>query len=124
LKILIVDDSSFARRSVMKFLKRDFPDAEYLMAENGEEGLALFFSDNPDFVVLDLLMPIIDGSEFVERLGEKKETGKIIVLSADVQEKVKTQLLEKGILDFINKPINAPKAAEVAEKMRTVYAGS
>lgn len=115
-KILIVeDDRIIARMYSIKFLGDGF---EVQLAENGQQGLELMKTFNPDMVLMDLMMPVMDGFSALEIA--KADTGlkdiPIIVLTnlsmiEDV-EKVKRM----GALDYIVKSNMTPK--EVLEKVK------
>lgn len=69
-KILIVDDNVFFAKTVSNFLPPD--KYEVVTAEDGEEGLKKLQSEKPDLVLLDILMPKIDGIEFLKILQSKR----------------------------------------------------
>ncbi|MCB1177749.1 MAG: PAS domain S-box protein [Leptospiraceae bacterium] len=106
-KILVVDDepiNSFILKEIleqMNFL--------VYIAENGEDGLKKLKEIKPDLIILDLMMPVMSGFEFMlelNNLGDEFQSN-IIVSSADVQEETKLKSLELGAIDFIEKPINS-----------------
>lgn len=121
MKILVVDDSNFAQRSVIKFMKNEFNDAEFITAFDGEEGYRVFEKEDPDFIFVDLLMPNINGQEFIKMVKSKKPYANIIVMSADIQNNVKEEIIKMNVLSFINKPFNIEKAKIISEKMREIY---
>lgn len=99
--ILVIDDEAPIRR----FLHSSLPDSEYrlLEAENGEQGIRLTATENPDIVLLDLGLPDVDGIEVARRLREWTEVP-IIVLSARGREQDKVQALDAGADDYLTKP--------------------
>ena len=101
--ILIVDDSKTTRNAVRKVLKHE--GHETLEAANGEEGLELAAAHGPDCIVLDLIMPRMDGFEVLKALHKKGSNIPVIVLSADIQEIVREDCLKLGADAFINKPL-------------------
>ena len=106
IKILAVDDSSLSRR---RFVAKPLRDAGYEVCEavNGEEGLSAVEEHNPDIIVSDLLMPVMDGFEFIAALRDRGVTTPVIVASADIQETTREKLEELGTFAFINKPFKA-----------------
>ena len=124
MNILVIDDSSFARRSTVKFLKMQFPDANFFTAEDGQEGYEIFVRERPELTTVDLLMPVLDGAGFIKKARTAIEEAFIIVLSADVQELVKEEIHGMGVHLFLNKPISPDKAAQIAEETRKFYAES
>ena len=67
-KILIVDDSSFQRKKVKRLLEAKSHDV--LVADNGELGLEMIVSHDPDWILLDVLMPNLDGFGFLQKKKE------------------------------------------------------
>ncbi len=103
-KVLIVDDDMFVVAVVEKILLKDGYDV--ISASNGEEGLSLVNSDDPDIVILDVLMPGMDGIEVLQKLKQGKETCMIPVIMLSGKEKVEDRVagFETGADDYIAKP--------------------
>jgi len=80
---------------------------EPILAENGAVGLMKLKSHRPDAILLDLVMPVIDGFEFLEDLQSRGDPTPAIVLTADIQDSVREICEELGARDFLNKPIQA-----------------
>jgi len=118
-RILIVDDSSIARDIVKKILGAGY---EYDKAANGEEALSKIRETSPDLVLLDLLMPGIDGFGVLEKLQETGNTIPVLLLSADIQKSTREKALTLGAADLLNKPIDPEalrlKAAGLLETKR------
>ncbi len=113
--ILIVDDAAFTRRMIRKALVAE--GHETLEAANGQEGLDMIASHAPDCILIDLLMPVMDGFAVLEALGNRQSTIPVIVISADIQENVRQRCLDLGAADFINKP---PKEEELSKTVQQV----
>lgn len=114
--ILIVDDAAFSRRMIRKFLQAD--GYEILEAVNGREGLEMVGTHNPDCILLDLLMPDVNGFEFLKILQEQGAKIPTIIISADIQDSSRNQGLELGATAFINKP---PKQEELRKTVQQVF---
>lgn len=99
--ILIVDDSMLIRQILFKTLKT--AGYEVVEASNGIEAMEKIKNENPDCIVLDILMPEMGGFEVIEALKEAKLDIPVIILSADIQKTTKTKCFELGVFDFINK---------------------
>jgi signal transduction histidine kinase len=98
LRILVIDDDETARYTMRTFATR--PGAEIIEAENGLEGLAKAVSDQPDLILLDLMMPGIGGHEVLQRLKGDPATANIpvlIVTSRFINEDEKRQILSKAL---------------------------
>ena len=100
-RILVVDDEL----SIIKFLRANLESKGYevLTAINGAEALQTFEMELPDLVILDIMMPKMDGFEVCRRLREWSQTP-IIMLSARGDESDKVKCLDLGADDYITKP--------------------
>ncbi len=121
MRILIVDDSKLSRM-VLKRQLNDFGLNEIVEAESGDKALELI--DNCDAVFVDLLMPNMSGETLVEEIKKRNPALKVVVVTANIQEKVKERLLGMGIECFIPKPITKEKIKIVAEKLKNEKRGA
>ncbi len=106
-RVLIVDDSEFMRAVLKSILHSE--GHEILEASNGAEAIALYRSERPDLVTMDITMPEVDGLEAAEAILEEFSDAKIVMCSALGQEKIIRRAIEKGVLDFISKPFKPEK---------------
>ncbi len=102
-RILIVDDEKRIVNTVRKYLENDGYEA--LVAYDGAAALETWKREQPDLVVLDILMPKLDGLGFCREV-RKKSTTPIIVLSAKSSEFDKLQGLDLGADDYVTKPFS------------------
>jgi len=100
-RILVVDDEPQIRRALKTALTGHGYEVE--VAENGEEALTLLPSWQPDALVLDLVMPEVDGIEELRQTRTWSDLP-VIVLSARGQERDKVQALDLGADDYLTKP--------------------
>ena len=102
-KILVIDDE----RNIVDLVAFNLKKEGYavLTATDGEEGLALTFAENPDLVLLDVMMPKMDGFETCRKIREKKQTP-IIMLTARAEEIDKVLGFELGADDYVTKPFS------------------
>jgi DNA-binding response OmpR family regulator len=103
-RILLVDDEQPIQTLLSFPLQRDGYDV--VVASDGREALARFDELPPDLVVLDLMLPRMDGLEVCKRLRAKGETVPIIMLTAKSEEIDKVLGLELGADDYITKPFS------------------
>lgn len=102
-KILVVDDEERIRRLLKMYLERENYYIEE--AENGDVALEMALNQDYDLIVLDIMMPGIDGVEVCRLLREKKATP-IIMLTAKGEEANRVHGLEAGADDYIVKPFS------------------
>ena len=103
-KVLIVDDEKLIVKATSLVLK--LAGYSVLKAYNGPEGLERAAADNPDVIMLDIMMPGMDGWQVLERLKEKSETADIpvIIFTAKEHFRGRRRSLEAGAADYITKP--------------------
>lgn len=103
-QVLIVDDEM----SILKFLRSNLEERGYavISAADGEEALNIIERELPDLIILDVMMPKMDGFEVCRRLREWSPIP-IIMLSARGDEKDKVQCLDLGADDYIVKPFGS-----------------
>jgi two-component system, chemotaxis family, chemotaxis protein CheY len=77
---------------------------EVVEGGDGEEGLRLAASCEPDCMVLDLLMPKVDGMEVLRRLQEQQLALPVIIHTSDVQDQTRQECLALGAADLLTKP--------------------
>ena len=107
--ILVVDDEKDLLDLIEYNLKKE--GFNVLKAENGEDGIAIAKEHKPDLVLLDIMMPKMDGLEAVEimRKDDSLKRIPIIFLTARSDEKTEVEGLNKGGDDYITKPISTTK---------------
>jgi CheY-like chemotaxis protein len=116
-KILIVDDR-WENRSVMVNLLGELG-FEVAEAMDGQEGLDKVAEFQPDLVIADLVMPVMDGFEMIRQLRQspQSENLSIVVSSASVFESDQYESLAAGANDFLPKPISAEKLLEMLQSL-------
>lgn len=116
LKILITDDSKLLRRKLREELEK--LDCDVLEAENGKEAIMRDLTEQPDGVILDIVMPEVGGIETLQVIKEiNPEIPVIMLSSAGTSQKLK-QTLELGALDFIQKPYTSEQIKQAVEQIR------
>lgn len=120
LNILIVDDSMVVRTVVHKALKlAEVPINELHQVANGSEALAILENHRVDLIFTDLMMPVMDGEEFVTKLNESgmiRDIAVIVVSSAAGTERM-IRLQKLGVKGFIHKPFTPEQIGEVVDKV-------
>lgn len=115
-KILIIEDDKFLRELIAKkLIKEDYETSE---AVDGEEGIKRVKEEKPDLILLDLILPGIDGFEVLSRIKEDPVLSRIpvIILSNLGQKEDVERGLELGAIDYLIKAHFTP--GEIIEKIR------
>lgn len=102
-RILVVDDENRIRRLVRMYLEKESFEVEE--AEDGEEALNLALNNDYDLILLDVMMPEMDGIEVCQELRKVKTTP-VIMLTAKGEESSRVQGFEVGADDYIAKPFS------------------
>ena len=114
-KILIVEDDGNIRELLRLYLERE--GYEITEAANGEEGVELWRKINPDMILLDVMMPIMDGWQ-VCKIIRKESKVPIIIMNAKGETFVKVNGLEMGADDYIVKTL---EMREVIARVRAIF---
>lgn len=118
-KVLIVDDDP----KLLKMLQRTlaYENLEVLTATNGLEALPLVASEMPDLIILDWMMPQMNGLDFVQRLREERNDTMVLMLTARDAVENRVEGLESGADDYLVKPFApAELVARVHAMLRRV----
>ncbi len=118
-KILIVEDDNFVAE--VYFAKLKEMGYETYLAQNGKEGLEAVKKTEPDLILLDILMPVMDGHEMLEEMRKNEKWKKIpVILLTNVGEKDTIRKVRSlGVNDYLIKSHFTP--AEVLDKIKTVF---
>jgi DNA-binding response OmpR family regulator len=115
--ILVVDDST----TNVVLLEAILDEKGYRIetALNAKEAYAILAQQNPDLILLDLLMPKISGFDFLAQIRNNENTRNtpVIVVSALTDEENITKIMEMGAIDFIKKPIDLQYLVEKVESV-------
>lgn len=109
IKILIVDDNTTYLKTLKEQLIRNFPDSIIFPAQNGEESIEIAKKNQPDIVLLDILMPGINGYEvcrLFKSMKELKSIPLVLVTIVNLDEDSLSKALEAGADAFLPKPID------------------
>ncbi len=116
-KIMVVDDEPDILAMIEMILNRK--GYETVLAEGGEEALKLLGEMRPDLILLDLMMPRMDGTEFLRRLRSDENLKDIPVVVVSVRSTIEKESREAMELadDYITKPIDIPTLYATIEEM-------
>lgn len=110
LRLLTIDDDDRMRRSLRAY----FEDSGMIVFEaaSGKEGLAVFAAEHPDVVLVDLIMPGMNGLEVIEQLATISPETPAIVVSGTSELNDAVEAVHRGVWDFVTKPIISMAALE------------
>lgn len=121
LTILVAEDIPMNFMLIMNMLKNIYPNATILEAKNGKEAIDIVQTHNPNIILMDVQMPIMDG---IEATREIKNLNNgfftqipIIALTAGVSRKERDECFHAGMTEFISKPIDRSSLEKVIQKM-------
>ena len=114
-RILLVDDEPTMLKGLKYSLEQD--GYEILTAQDGEEALSVFFDNEVDLVLLDVMLPKMDGIQVCQRIREQSNVP-IIMLTAKGEDMDKILGLEYGADDYMTKPFNV---LEVKARIKSIF---
>lgn len=103
-RILVADDDAFILQFIDKVLRSQ--DHETILTNNGEQALDMFQQNPPDLVLLDVMMPKLDGFQVCQQIRSRDPLVPILMLTARMQVENKVKGLESGADDYITKPFD------------------
>jgi DNA-binding response OmpR family regulator len=113
-KLLLIDDDQTLLHLLSQYLKES--DYEVFEATNGKEGLHLAYAERPDLILLDVMLPGMDGWEICARLREMTDVP-VIMLTAKATEADKLRGFRLGVDDYVTKPFSF---AELTARIQAV----
>lgn len=113
-KILIIEDEDNIREFVTALFEVN--GYQVFTSKTAQSGLLMFTSHNPDLVILDLGLPDLDGTEFLNEIRKESLTP-VMVLSARTNESDKVEALDMGANDYVTKPFGS---AELLARVRSI----
>ena len=112
--VLVVDDAQFMRLRVKNLLVSEGYDV--IEAADGQEAIKTYNIHQPDVVLMDITMPVMDGLEALKAIREQYPDAKVIMCSALGQESTVIQAIKSGAKDFIVKPFQPERVLEAIRK--------
>lgn len=114
--VLVVEDEPDMRRYLSEILQREY---QVVQARDGQEGLRLALERDPELILLDLMLPEMDGLEVCRQIRSdpKPRHSRIMLLTARADEQSKLTALENGANDFLTKPFST---VEVLTRLRNL----
>jgi len=113
-KVLVVDDAEFVRVRTGSFLSQK--GYEIVEAADGAQAVEKYQAEQPDVVLMDITMPVMDGISAVRAIRELDPQARIIMCSAVGQKSMVIESLKAGAKDFVLKPFQPEKLLQTLEK--------
>lgn len=120
LRILITDDSRLLRKKLREELER--LNCEVIEAVNGKEAITLVLEQEPDGVILDIVMPVVGGIEALEFIREVAPDVPVVMLSSMGTPQKLMKCLKMGAIDFIHKPYTREQIIHTVERLKRLKA--
>ena len=120
IKVLIADDHDLIRQGLKRIISFEEDMVIVGEAENGEKVITMLKSCDPDVVLLDMKMPLMDGLEVLQRAKEGSDTIKIIMLTIENDRDFILDAINKGADGYVLKD---SAGTEIVEAIKTVYGG-
>jgi CheY-like chemotaxis protein len=120
LQILLVEDEAYFRLFVSKVLGLSLP-CTVVEAKNGQEAVALCQTSEPDLILLDIYMPVMDGLEALPLIRALKPTTPIVMLTSVSEEAVVEKCVTLGASHLIRKDVNALELKTEIQKMLQMF---
>lgn len=111
--VLIVDDEARVVRNISRVLGGK--GLKTFLAGDGEEGLNVYVKEKPEFVLLDLFLPLKSGLEVLEEIRKTGAKTKVFMVSAETGETYLKQAEAFGATGYILKPLDADKLFKIAD---------
>ena len=114
--VLVVDDSKTSRTLLRNILVANGYEV-IGEAENGQEGYDKYCELEPDFVTLDITMPVMDGIETLVKIKEYDENAKVIMVTAAGQKGKMLDAIKLGAAEFVTKPFETDQIVSIIESI-------
>lgn len=115
MNILIIDDDQAIREILAEtFLHEGW---DYDTAKNGFEGLHKAFKGDFDVIIMDLVMPRMDGLTATKEIVREKPESKIVVITGTITDTIERQAMEAGAKAFLKKPLSLINLVETIKKV-------
>lgn len=115
ISLLYVEDDPCTRETVSKVIAEQLPGVTIHPAENGEEGLRLYKEHNPDLVLTDLSMPVMDGMRMAHHIKALNPAANIVAVTAKDETHYLLDAIKIGINRYLLKPLEFPMLFEAIE---------
>jgi len=116
--ILIVDDDPLVGRTLRAYLTDK--GHEVILSTSGKEALEVLSQNQPDFILLDIRLPDIDGLEILRQIKQKDSRASVVVMTAYDDMKTTVEAIKLGAFEYLVKPLNFLELDLTLEKLRQI----
>lgn len=116
-KVLITDDEKNIRLGIQAMIKREFPKLETFIAADGQESLERINEIDPDILITDIKMPLLDGIQLIRALQDRDKKPAVIILSGYDDFAYAKEAIKYKVKDYILKPVNR---SELFNRLNTI----
>ena len=113
--VLIADDIPYVRKTLRQILQN----RGYRVvgeADNGDDAVRLYFETRPDLVIMDLVMPRMNGIDATRVILKRDPEATIVILSAMTQENLVTEAIQAGAKDYVVKPFQTDEVMRILQE--------
>lgn len=118
MKVLVVEDDPFSRKYFKNIVS--LSGFESFVAENGQEGLSVFKTHDPDVIICDIQMPVMDGLHMLEEVRARHSDAIVIMTTAFDSEEYAIKALELGANNYLKKPVHADNLRRLLSKYNNI----
>ncbi len=104
MKFVVCEDEATLRQLLSDVLLEAFEAEEVIQASNGKEAIEAFKENQPDVIIMDLIMPEMSGMKAIKEMLSLSPGAKIVIVTAIRDEKFKKEALELGVKKYVEKP--------------------
>ena len=115
IKVLVVDDLEFMRQAIADIL-RDSGIAVTGEAPNGAEGIEAYLKLQPDVVLMDITMPVMNGLQALHGIRRRDPNARVVMCSALGQQRYVIRAIQLGARDFVVKPFRQERIVSAVRK--------
>jgi len=112
MKVLIADDSSFMRTVIKNYLK-NFQGLTIVEAVDGQDALEVYKTEKPDLILLDVIMPKLNGLDVLKKIRETDKSTKVVIITSVGQSSVVEEAMSLGAERYITKPFRYEDLVEI-----------
>ena len=113
-RILVVDDAAFMRLRLKNLLNE--AGHEVFEAEDGQQAVEQYGATQPDLVLMDITMPVMDGITALEQIRTNDPNARVVMCTAMGQQSLVMRALKAGACDFVVKPFQPERVLEAVRR--------